>query len=291
MHGVGVHQWDIPVSSLSPLFLKKLYATQIILPPTFMMIKLSLLMLYLHIFYPKVILRYCIYAGMIINSLFYTGCLGAAAASWTPSSGEPWFETSFSSAYRTSITLGIVQSVFNVVSDLYLLFLPLWGVSQLQLSFKKKIGVSAIFMTGVLACLSSILTLVFRIKLVANPDTTWDLAAVYTLSIVETTVGIMCSCMPALASFVRLHTPLFHSFLSLFNSSFRRSSMGRNSSSTGYLGESRGLEDMHSSQKDLKPKGKSDGVRVTETPVSPWEEVGVKDEWLTARDMESARSL
>jgi hypothetical protein len=78
------------------------------------------------------------------------------------------------------------------------------------------------------ACASSILTLIYRIKLIDNEDTTWNLAPVFTLSIVETTVGIMCSCMPALASFFRLHTPIFHSILSLFGSTFKRTQTSHN---------------------------------------------------------------
>ena len=110
------------------------------------------------------------------------------------------------------------------------------------------------------AVVASILTLIYRIKLVGNPDTTWDLAAVYTLSIVETTVGIMCSCMPALASFFRLSTPLFQSLLLRFSFSLASFS-GRKESSTS-LNSARKLQedtlsDRHSSQ-ELKLNGKDE---------------------------------
>ncbi|MCJ1397220.1 hypothetical protein MMC11_000412 [Xylographa trunciseda] len=277
MSGIGIHQYDVPSSALlSPLLLKKLYAIQILLPLTFLAIKLSLLMLYLSIFRPNLVLRYCIYAGVVINTLFYTACLGAQTVAWTPSSGAPWFATSFSAAHPTPINLGIAQSAFNLASDLYLLVLPLWGVAQLQLSFRKKLGVSAIFLTGALACISSILTLAYRVQLIGDTDSTWDLAVVFTLSIVETTVGIMCSCMPALAAFVRLHTPLFQSVLSLFGDSFRRTfSSARRSASEGTV---LSLGGVHESQRELRLKPKT-GVQVSEVELgvamgkSAWEEI------------------
>ena len=115
-----------------------------------MAIKTSLFMLYLHLFGPNKNLRFLIYVGMVVNVLFYSTCLGAQILVWMPSSGQPWFKTTVSPGYAMAIELGVIQSSFNVASDLYLLFLPLAGVLQLRLPLRKKIGVAAIFMTGAL---------------------------------------------------------------------------------------------------------------------------------------------
>jgi len=40
--------------------------------------------------------------------------------------------------------------VVNLVSDMEILALPIIGVSQLQMSLKQKLSVSAVFATGVL---------------------------------------------------------------------------------------------------------------------------------------------
>lgn len=46
--------------------------------------------------------------------------------------------------------LALAASIVNLVSDIYLLALPLPLVLKLQLSNKKKTGLVAIFMTGIL---------------------------------------------------------------------------------------------------------------------------------------------
>ena len=46
--------------------------------------------------------------------------------------------------------MAYIQGIFNVVSDFYLLILPIPVVWQLQMPSKRKIGVCAIFMTGIL---------------------------------------------------------------------------------------------------------------------------------------------
>lgn len=46
--------------------------------------------------------------------------------------------------------LGIAQGVGNIIGDFYLLIMPMPVVWKLQLSLQKKIGVTAIFMTGFL---------------------------------------------------------------------------------------------------------------------------------------------
>ena len=46
--------------------------------------------------------------------------------------------------------LSIVQSAFGTISDIYLLVIPIQMIFQLHLPFQRKIGVSAIFMIGIL---------------------------------------------------------------------------------------------------------------------------------------------
>ncbi len=47
-----------------------------------------------------------------------------------------------------SVTYSLVGASFNIVSDFYLLFLPIPAVLGLQMPTKRKLGVLAIFGTG-----------------------------------------------------------------------------------------------------------------------------------------------
>ena len=47
-----------------------------------------------------------------------------------------------------SIFTNFLLGVKNVGSDIYILIIPIWAVSKLQLAPVKKLGVMAIFLTG-----------------------------------------------------------------------------------------------------------------------------------------------
>ena len=147
---MGKHQWDVPLSVIPTILqvrdraevlseetLTKLQLgryNSIILPPTMLCVKLSLLLLYFRIFSPDKVTRYLIYVGM-------TFCIGAYITIM--------FVTIFKNVYALIVankTLGVV----NFASDIYILLIPLTAVSKLQLSTKRKIGFILIFMTGIM---------------------------------------------------------------------------------------------------------------------------------------------
>ena len=114
------------------------------------MAKLSLLLLYLEVFWPNVKLRYCIYLGIVFNVLFYTSTMVAFFVFYIPRLGQSLIQVLYGPSSAKGLLLGVVQGGFGVGSDLYILCLPIWGVWQLQLAPKQKIGISGIFLTGLL---------------------------------------------------------------------------------------------------------------------------------------------
>ena len=114
------------------------------------MAKLSLLVLYLEIFRPNVITRYFIYFGIAFVGLVYTSMLIAFAVLSIPKPGQSLLVSILSPDTAKDIPLGIVQGSVNIASDFYILTLPIPGVWNLQLPLKKRLGVIAIFMTGLL---------------------------------------------------------------------------------------------------------------------------------------------
>ena len=69
---------------------------------------------------------------------------------YMPRKGESLFNLLYRPRIRIGVTLAIVQGAVNVGSDLYILCLPIPGVWQLQAPLSKKIGISVIFLTGIL---------------------------------------------------------------------------------------------------------------------------------------------
>ena len=121
-----------------------------LLSPATLMAKLSLLFLYLEIFRPNIPLRYCIYFGMTFVSLFYVAIFVAFGVFSIPRRGQTKLASILSKNVEKDINLGIVQGAVNLATDFYIFCLPIHVVWKLQLPPKKKIGVMAIFMTGLL---------------------------------------------------------------------------------------------------------------------------------------------
>ncbi|KAI4104921.1 MAG: hypothetical protein LQ345_007255 [Seirophora villosa] len=148
-------------------------------------------------------MRYAIYFGVVFVTAFYTGTFIAFCVMATPRPGESLRGILYSNELALLIPLSFAMGAVNIASDFYIFLLPIPAVCQLQLATKKKIGYCAIFGTGFLACLASIMGLYYRTKL---------------SRVVELTVGIMCGCMPAFAAFFRHHLPLLRSIGSFFMS-------------------------------------------------------------------------
>ena len=113
-------------------------------------IKLSLFLLYLRVFSSHVRTRYLIYFGLGFTSISYPVGMVYLLAVCTPRHGEGWFETWSSSGCQSITILLYTQGGVNILSDFYLLCLPMPVVWNLQLPLRKKVGLSAIFMLGIL---------------------------------------------------------------------------------------------------------------------------------------------
>lgn len=118
--------------------------------PAVFFAKLSLFLLYLRLFRPSQWTKILIYFGIVTTFAYYTATTVTFGVLCIPRPGESWMESDFSPSCRKSIVMTYIQGVFNVVSDFYLLLLPVPVVWNLQMPLRKKIGVLTIFMTGLL---------------------------------------------------------------------------------------------------------------------------------------------
>lgn len=115
-------------------------------------IKLSLFLLYLRLFKPNKFTRWLVYGGIITFGLFYSATIVGNSVIAMPTPGQPndnlaWLLRAIQAGDKLSI-ISIVQSVFSILSDIYLLVIPIQMIFQLHLSLGRKIGVSSVFMIG-----------------------------------------------------------------------------------------------------------------------------------------------
>ncbi len=115
--------------------------------------KLSFHIFFYQIFSPKPALRWNILIGGLITTVFYVTTTVILFVLSTPGPGVTLAEQ-FQSflGQKTSPVLSTTFAIgyFNILSDLYLLILPISGVMGLNLKRRRKIGVILIFMTGLL---------------------------------------------------------------------------------------------------------------------------------------------
>lgn len=145
-----MHPWNVRAITFTPVMLQvyrpsfcdvasshtfsqKLLILQVGYPPAIMFTKLSLFQMYLRIFSPDLRTRYLIYFGITLMVLFYTACLLTETISCTPRSGETWLDVARSKRCGKDLTLGYLMAAFNVLSDFYLLAIPIPVIWKLHL--------------------------------------------------------------------------------------------------------------------------------------------------------------
>ena len=93
-------------------------------------------------------LRYSSYAGATFAVLFYAVVVIYTISVAAPAPGEAWQKAGDRSLQLLPHAVWI--ACVGLVLDIYILILPVAGVNQLQMSRKRKVGVIAVFSTGLL---------------------------------------------------------------------------------------------------------------------------------------------
>ncbi|KAL8677662.1 MAG: hypothetical protein Q9186_005924 [Xanthomendoza sp. 1 TL-2023] len=157
--------------------------------------KLSLLLLYYRIFAPDRMTKYLVILGILYCFVLYASYLLLTFL---------LCQSQIISYCKHQWNLFLLTtSGLNVLGDFYLLAIPLAAVAKLQMPFRKKLGVSAIFFTGLLACASGILALYYRIQLLNTQDLTWQFTPVFIFTVMEINTGIIVSCMPTMPALIQ----------------------------------------------------------------------------------------
>ena len=146
--------WDLPFNNDHKAFLQRLQAAVNLYAGGVLFIKLSLFLLYLQLFRPNRATRWLIVVGAVVNALFYPVCIILNCAFCVPA---PLGENDDATWLRLWARCGplqnriaFAQGVFGTVSDVYLLLLPIQMVMRLNLPLQRKLGVSAVFLSGIM---------------------------------------------------------------------------------------------------------------------------------------------
>ncbi|MCJ1254964.1 hypothetical protein MMC24_002780 [Lignoscripta atroalba] len=218
--GYGKHKWNTTVGEFTNEHQIETVVSVAIYGPVIFLVKLAIFLLLLHLFSRLRWLRYLVYTGIAITGLFYFSGVIVAFVLCGPSPGQDYLAASMTPRCMKLARYGVAQGVANVLSDFYLLFIPIPAIWSLQLPTRKKIGVSSIFMTGLFACIVSCVSLRLRVLYQNTTDITWDVITLFIMSIVEMNVGLIVACMPSVATVVHHHGAAFSAFFDTLGGKF-----------------------------------------------------------------------
>ncbi|KAF7854441.1 uncharacterized protein EAF02_011616 [Botrytis sinoallii] len=207
---LGLHDWDYSLLDItSKKNLVPFYITGITISPAFGLVKLSIFVMYLEIFAGLRWMQICVYIGATFSSAFYLALTILHFYLMTPFGRETFASRLFTPQYAMYIRIGVPTSVISFGIDIYLFILPLVAVSKLRIPKKKKIFVMIGFGIGLLACIGSLLSLIYRVINTRSHDRSWNGLAVVLVILVELFCGIMIACYPSLLLFFRRHSKKF----------------------------------------------------------------------------------
>ncbi|KAL8860624.1 MAG: hypothetical protein Q9178_002977 [Gyalolechia marmorata] len=238
--GAGRHLWDTVIGDYTAQGFVQSVVSTALYGPVIFLVKLALFLLYLHLFGRLRWLKWLVWFGILFTGLFYIPGVFIPFTLCAPTKGETWLERSMTPKCRNGAQdYGVAHGTINVLSDFYLLIIPIPAVLSLKMPMEKKIGVIAIFMTGFFACIVSTVALGLRIIYNNSVDITWNVVTLYIMTIVEMNVGLMVACMPSVATVFKHHGGSVGSFFGSLSARIRsagtsRRALSEKSKSNGY---------------------------------------------------------
>ena len=156
-HGYGNHLWDIRASAVSNgSIMRKWQCANLMCTLIMYLIKVSILIQYHRIFAVSSRLRTVIIYGAVVITIAYVATFGTQIGSLIQcNNGCGTAARSFQVCFEL-VVAQVVQSLLAAITDFFILILPIKTISGLQLCRHKKVGVLAIFCTGLVACLASV---------------------------------------------------------------------------------------------------------------------------------------
>ncbi|TRX88040.1 hypothetical protein FHL15_011042 [Xylaria flabelliformis] len=208
---LGPHQWNVRLSHFNASFLERTLSSIVLFSLSSLFVKTALLVLYLRVFAPNRYARMMIWVGITTIVAFYIiaiilnirFCVPISMTTPVPDRDAWVRKLKASNCSQPVYNLNAATGLFGVVSDLYVLIIPVSMVYKLKIPRNRKIGILGIFLTGLLyercnqlakwrltlsrAVALSITSTAFRFHQLDSYDFTWDSIPSYTLRSVKRT--------------------------------------------------------------------------------------------------------
>ncbi|KAI9151995.1 integral membrane protein [Paramyrothecium foliicola] len=204
-YGEGYHAWNLSVEDFSG-YLKWLYAISLVYSPAAFFIKTTLLLIIARVFAVRERVARGVYAFIIAMFVAYLPiqfikifiCIPIRAY-W-----DPHVEGKCLNQHK----LFLADICLAIFTDMFILLLPIPLTWSMRIDLTKKIKIIALLGIGGIGTAVAIYRLVVVIPFVNAIDVSWDFVILHWTSIIELTIGFICSCFPAVNILVEHLTKL-----------------------------------------------------------------------------------
>lgn len=196
-HGAGRNLSDLSAEDIAG-FSKVFFICAPVSRVAIFLAKLSILLLYMRVFYPRRARRdtvWWITQVVILLNLLYTVALVLLATLQCVPSGRP-----FGASCVNEWLVFLFNSLMNSLSDIVVLAVPVVSVWKLHMTWQKKWAIWALFGFGTLAPLMSITRLVYQIVEVRGNDLTITYTIVAILMLAELVIATIAGCVPVISA-------------------------------------------------------------------------------------------
>ncbi|KAL5392312.1 hypothetical protein DPSP01_000826 [Paraphaeosphaeria sporulosa] len=197
--GLGKDMWYVPFDNITKI-LEIFYFTELLYLTAIALTKISILLFYLRIF-PHKGLRRAIYVTIVLCVLYIIGFVTATALQCIPVK-QAWLR--WDGEHHGKCTnlnaIAWLSAGVNIVLDLFVIILPMGEIKKLSMSRRRRFGVMLMFLVGGFVTIVSMLRLKYMVQFAHTENVTWDYLPVGIWSAVETHVGVIVACMPAMRS-------------------------------------------------------------------------------------------
>jgi len=210
-YGMGLHMDQIPEANMVPLF-KLLFACVFLYDLTLGLTKISIALQLIRVFASRIYhVTFWVMIGYTLYSVF-SGIFNCLPVSFV-------WDKSLDGSCPYQLQLWYANGGLNIITDLWLLILPIRAVKSLHLPRRQKVGLIVVFAMGGVVTLISVLRIPNLVTTSKSTDLTYENIEVGIYSSVEVNVGIICASLPCLKRLLpRLLAPM-----SIFRSSRSRS--------------------------------------------------------------------
>ncbi|KAK8052207.1 hypothetical protein PG993_003592 [Apiospora rasikravindrae] len=208
---LGLHLWDVSLRKYQ-FYMKLSIADMVLHRVCNTLIKVAFLLFYLRLFGPLRRVRVMIWAGLVAVVAFAIAYLIFEIVTCVPRPSDQggFLDEEFQArCLYDSSKLLLAGCYFGIITDFYIMFIPLSQVKGLGLPKKRKIGISFIFLTGLMAIAAGLANLVMQYYLDIE-DFSWTSGiAIYSTCYIELSMGLVSLSLPVvLALFVSRITDL-----------------------------------------------------------------------------------